>query len=280
MRRVSLSGYLAIVALCSCGSRTGIDLGDASSFPETTVDTASDTAVDTAPPPEDIVETPSHYGSVGMVADEARGTLTMSAYFSDAPSVPCGGPFVVGKCRVEACPTASGGLSAGTISISNTRAFMKLVPAMETGKAIYGPVIEHWPFVGPVPIQVSAPGATVPAFAGEILLPNQLTATEPADKARLSVDASEDLELRWMGGAPYALVVGMGPTETMVCLFAASTGIARVPAASLEELRSRGGSATVLLAVHALARTELRRDAWLIDLFAMRSSFTYTLAFR
>ncbi len=186
----------------------------------------------------------------------------VNAFFSSDPASfatpSCDAAMTMGACQVQVCasagavaPPTQGAESAGTVNISGT-----LVPVMLTPDpdGVYEPfeTSSTGPqFIPPTStLEVSATGATVPAFQGSLSLGGAFTVTTPTLGALTTHLASGDVAFAWTGGGSSeglqvffsaSAATDSSKTANVTCVFSGGTGT--VPAAAMAAMGGVGSLA-------------------------------------
>jgi hypothetical protein len=211
---------------------------------------------------------PQNLGGVlvfqNMLFHDGGPVTTVTAVFNaDIPPIPYEKTCprqTLGACRWRSCPYPAYGYdpsvgltSAGTIAVGVPASSVTLVPGAQ-GPDDYGYTDLTAPgdggaFAPGTSFTISATGATVPAFAGTVVMPEDirftapvlLAAASPSDFPTFAIVRSLDLSFAWNGGSLGDVLIllrqsaAQGSTE-ISCTFAASAHGGVIPAALLSAL--------------------------------------------
>jgi len=158
-------------------------------------------------------------------------------------------------------------VSAGQIDATGATVPIRLVPKPDATYPMLADFMADAPWlVGGETIDVTAAGATVPAFHGTVTAPNRLTITAPAMPTAgtmLAVNRASGFAASWTGGGAGKLEIYLSSgSTTLACELDASAGSGTVPAATLAMLPAGTGS----FAMSSISSHEVDTGDWAIQL--------------
>lgn len=203
-----------------------------------------------------------------------------SAGFYDTVNTPCA-LTTVGACQVQKCangaPTPNN--SAGVVTITGSS--VGTTTLSPNGK-VYTPIMANTLYWSTAQtLTVTAAGADVPAFTGNISAPALINVTNPpppnADMLGppTPFSKSSDLTFSWTGGvapADVELTLSSLPADYLVrCKFPAASGTGAVPASVMTQLFNDGVT-TVRLTATSIGATNLMAGAFKVGLLAINTA--------
>jgi hypothetical protein len=131
-------------------------------------------------------------------------------------------------------------------------------------------------FNGGETLSIGAAGAEVPAFAGLVAAPSQITIVKPLH-TQFTVPRARDLALSWTDGGAGELRVSlsvqlMTSTPGIDCAFAANLGSASIPTAALQTLPAGMGA----LSLSVVSESDLNAGEWQVALTATTGTLDQT----
>jgi hypothetical protein len=227
----------------------------------------------------DVALPPADLGNVlltsGSYEDGTIQPLIAQAVFY--PSVAATGCSIapLDGCTLETCVAGAGSTAplVGAGSITITGGAYPLVLTEPTPDSVYGPAMDGGLLAlwnGGEGLVVTASGDVVPAFAGSLIAPTQVTVTTPMPS---SIVRSSPLALSWSGASAGKLTVdlsaGTGTNDYYLeCQFDVSAGTGTIPAAALAVLPAGSAGMTV----STLDRVDVEDGAWTVQIFAQTNA--------
>lgn len=258
MNLVTVVAALALLAACGDDGGFSPDAAPADAA-------LLDGAVDAYQPPNRGDVTLTSYDGRTPSGDQTTGGTASASFF--APGATCT-DVITGPCRVSTCtqPLPVNAQSAGMISVTGGLSPVELTP---DGESLYATANPGKFFGGGMPLVVSAPGASVPAFSSTIASPTPSTLTAPDTGAGFSIDRTEGVTLQWNpSGGSLVFSMSRSGADPIVCTFASSAGVGTIPPAAIAGFPT--GIASYSITNEETTETVIAD--WLITVRAIHSS--------
>lgn len=212
---------------------------------------------------------PGNRGSVvvqGFKSSNANGGTATASFTMGTGGCPV---TTLDNCVLtQACAApAAQPVSAGTVTATGAAVPISLAPKADATYPMLSDYMATAPWLaGGETVDVTATGATVPAFHGTVTAPNRPTITAPAMPAAgamLAVTRASGFSTTWTGGGAGKLEIYLSSgSTTLVCDLDASAGSGTIPAATLAMLPAGSGA----FAMSSISTHEVDAGDWAVQL--------------